>query len=60
MATPTTKAWMQRNKLKAVTVYFSDVVFARVQAAAKADGRSKGNWVHNIVIEHFKRRAGRP
>jgi hypothetical protein len=58
MAERKTKDWMDRKKLKAVTVYFHDMVFERVQAAAKEDGRSKGNWVHKIIIEAPRKRSG--
>jgi hypothetical protein len=51
-----TKDWMARNHLKSVTVYFHEVIFERVQAAAKDDGRSKGNWVHRIIIEALRKR----
>jgi hypothetical protein len=50
-----TKDWMERNHLKSVTVYFHEMIFERVQAAAKANGCSKGNWVHNIVIERLRK-----
>jgi hypothetical protein len=57
MPSQSTKNWMRRKKLKAVTVYFHEMVFERVQAAAKEDGRSKGNWVHNVVIERLRKRV---
>jgi hypothetical protein len=50
-----TTDWMKRNKLKAITVYFHEVVFNRVEALAKEDQRSKGNWVHNLVIERLRK-----
>jgi hypothetical protein len=55
MSTPRTTEWMQRNKLKAIIVYCHEMVFERVQAAATANGCSKGNWVHNVVIERLRK-----
>ncbi|HSF30666.1 MAG TPA: hypothetical protein VLK82_09385 [Candidatus Tectomicrobia bacterium] len=59
MPSQSTKDWMQRNKLKAITVYFHEIVFERVQAAAKEDHRSKGNWIHNVVLERLQKRDNR-
>jgi hypothetical protein len=56
MSEKNTKQWMKRKQLKGVTVYFHEMAFERVQDAAKADGRSKGNWVHNVVIERLRKR----
>jgi hypothetical protein len=57
MSATNTRAWMQRNHLKAVTVYFHDMVFKRVEALAKAERLSKGHWVHNLVIERLRKSA---
>jgi len=59
MPSQSTKAWMKRNHLKSVTVYFTEMIFERLQAAAKADGCSKGNWAHNAVLERLQKRGGR-
>jgi hypothetical protein len=57
MSAAKTKDWTTRNHLKAVTVYFHEVVFNRVEALAKAERCSKGNWVHNAVIERLGKRV---
>jgi hypothetical protein len=54
MSAHSTKAWMQRNKLKAIIVYCHEMVFERVQAAATASGCSKGNWVHRVIVERLR------
>jgi hypothetical protein len=55
MSTAKTREWLQRNYLKAVTVYFHEVVFTRVDALAKEEQLSKGHWVHNVVIERLRK-----
>ncbi len=57
MAVTKTKEWMKFNHLKAVTVYFNEKIFERVQELAKEDGRSKGNWVHKVVIEALRKKT---
>jgi hypothetical protein len=49
-----TKAWMRRDKLKAITVYLYPLVFERVEAAAKGEGRSKGSWIRQLVLETLR------
>jgi hypothetical protein len=55
MSTPRTTEWMQRNKLKSIIVYCHEMVYERIREAAKATGCSKGNWVHNVVIERLRK-----
>jgi hypothetical protein len=57
MSTAKTKDWTTRNHLKAVTVYFHEVVFNRVETLAKEECCSKGRWVHNVVIERLRKHA---
>jgi hypothetical protein len=57
MPAQSTKAWMKRNKLKAITIYVHELVFERVQAAAEKDGRSKCSWVRKLVIVTLQQRG---